>query len=328
MIGKKFIKNEKGQVVIIVALFLVAFVGMVALTIDVGSIYQERRHVQTTADSAALAGAQDLPENPGEAIQKAIDYAGFHGVTITDADIEISETYVPHDTIRVNPRGIDAELFFAPVLNINSATVNAVATAVAGGPLFMDNLMPWTVPLEDYEPIGLLSGEPYDMKVGPHAEPSTPGWFQAMRFDGPGANQYRENIVEGCEEDIYLNEYYPVEPGNMAGPTGQGVNERIGTDTCTFDEVTELVDGRYVGTDGDCPRIVYVPLVEERPENPSEDVLIVEFAIFFIESVESSGHGGNAVTTVTGRYMDSIIAVSSGDITGYSGGIKIIRLIE
>lgn len=166
------------------------------------------------------------------------------------------------------------------------------------------------------------------MKVGPHAEPSTPGWFLAMRFDGPGANEYEENIVDGCEEDIFIGEEYPVEPGNMAGPTAQGVNERIGTDICTFDDVVELIDGDYVVRDGSCPRIVYVPLVEERPENPSEDVLIIRFAIFFIESVESQGHGGNAVTTVTGRYVDRSIAVSSGEITGYSDGIKIIRLIE
>ena len=72
---KKNISNEKGQVVIIAALLIVSLLGMTALVVDVGSIYEERRQTQTVADAAALAGAQDLPENPGQAIQNAIIYA-------------------------------------------------------------------------------------------------------------------------------------------------------------------------------------------------------------------------------------------------------------
>ena len=158
MIKRKYNLDESGQVIIIVALLIICLAGMVAMAVDVGSLYQERRHVQTTADSAALAGAQDLPENPGGAIQTAIIYADLNGIAITETDIVISGTFVPNDTIRVNPTGIDAQLFFAPVLDINSATVNAAATAVAGAPVAMNGLMPWTVPLKDYEPDGLIPG--------------------------------------------------------------------------------------------------------------------------------------------------------------------------
>jgi hypothetical protein len=50
-------KNEKGQIIIILALGLVAILGFTALALDGSMIYKERRADQSTADSAALAGA-------------------------------------------------------------------------------------------------------------------------------------------------------------------------------------------------------------------------------------------------------------------------------
>ncbi len=328
---KKNISNERGQVVIIVALLLVCLFGMTALVVDVGSIYEERRHTQTVADAAALAGAQDLPEHPGQAIQTAIAYADLNGVVISEDNIQLSKTHdmitYDYDTITVTPTDVNAPLFFARVLGINSVTVSATATATANNPLSMAGLMPWAVVMKDYYPDSLISGEPYNLKVGPHDDEfNTPGWFQIMRFDGPpyGSWQYGDNIVNGCEEEIWINEWYPVEPGNKAGPTEMSIDERLGVDACSFDDV-EFIDGKYYGKDGDCPRIVYIPLIEERPKNPSEDVKIIGFSIFFLEDVESEE---KKVFTVTGRFIDNMIATSSGGVTGYSGGIKIIRLVK
>jgi len=330
---KKIVLNERGQVVIIFALLLVCLFGMIALVVDVGSIYEERRHTQTVADAAALAGAQDLPEYPGQAVQTAITYANLNGVVISGDNIQIPEdyTYVPNDTIIVTPTDINASLFFARVLGVNSVTVNATATAIAAGPDSMNNLMPWTVPLEDY-PGGLVAGQPYNLKVGPHFHES-PGFFQIMEFEDctthGGAQQYENNIINGCCEEIWIDEWYPIESGNKAGKTASGLETRLGSDSCTFDDVVGInSDGEYYVKDGDCPRVVYVPMIEARPENPSEPVLIVNFSVFFIESFELQGHGGNAVTEVIGRFVDKTIAVSSGEITGYSGGIKVIRLVE
>lgn len=327
---RKKISNERGQVAIIVALIIISLVGMTALVIDVGSIYEERRQTQTVADSAALAGAQDLPESPGQAIQNAIDYAGLNGVDISEDDIQIYETYVPDDTITVTPADVDAPLFFAKVLDVDSVTVSATATATANSPQSMNGLMPWTVPLEDW-PEGLVPGISYDMKVGPD-DKKIPGFFQAMRFDdgtpSGGSKQYGNNIVNGCEEEIWIDQWYPVEPGNMAGPTEKKVDERIGGDTCSFEDVVIEEDGKYSVIDGDCPRIVFVPLIEAWPENPSDDVKVVKFAVFFIEDIELEGHGAKAEATVTGKFADYIIAVSSGEITGYTGGIKVIRLVR
>jgi hypothetical protein len=67
---------------------IVAFVGFVALTIDVGLIFEGRRGEQNAADAAALAGASALPGDPAMAKQLARDWAQRNGyatgeVTVT-----------------------------------------------------------------------------------------------------------------------------------------------------------------------------------------------------------------------------------------------------
>ena len=69
------LKHESGVVAVIVGICLFVFAVATALAIDVGSLFEDRRHIQTVADAAALAGAQELPEDPDGAIEKAINYS-------------------------------------------------------------------------------------------------------------------------------------------------------------------------------------------------------------------------------------------------------------
>jgi len=339
---KKNISNERGQVVIIVALLLISLLGMTALVVDVGSIYEERRQTQTVADAAALAGAQDLPEFPEQAIQTAITYADLNGVAISEDNIQIYETYVPYDTITVTPTDVNVTLFFAKVLNVNSVTVNATATATVNSPLSMTGLMPWTIPVAPYGgEDNIISGTIYALKLGagpleePEEEiPIPPGqvWgqFQGMAFDGPGAVEYRDNIINGCEQEIVIGQYYPTQTGNVAGPTRQGTNIRIAGDSHSFydGEVIGVDEGgKYFVKDVDCPRVVYIPLISEMV-NPSQDVQVIKFAIFFIEELRWNDPVYGNGPTVLGRFVDYGIAVSYGGTTGYSGGIKVIRLVK
>ena len=54
---------ERGQVLVIVALLMTAFVGMLALTLDVGLLVTQRRFDQNAADAAALAASRMLAES-------------------------------------------------------------------------------------------------------------------------------------------------------------------------------------------------------------------------------------------------------------------------
>ncbi len=74
-------KKESGQIIVILALVLVAVLGVSALAVDSSMIYMDRRSDQSTADSAALSAAQTASASPTcatartAAINQAIAYA-------------------------------------------------------------------------------------------------------------------------------------------------------------------------------------------------------------------------------------------------------------
>ena len=66
------IKRSRGQVLVLVVLMLVGLIAMLALVLDGGSFYSQRRQAQLAADAGALAGARarcdpDVSESPQSA---------------------------------------------------------------------------------------------------------------------------------------------------------------------------------------------------------------------------------------------------------------------
>lgn len=59
--------RERGQMLVLFALSLVAIIGMVGLVLDSGGAFAQRRYQQNAADVAALAAANDLIANQGDA---------------------------------------------------------------------------------------------------------------------------------------------------------------------------------------------------------------------------------------------------------------------
>jgi hypothetical protein len=55
------LRSESGQAMLFLVFALLGLVGIVSLVVDGGSWLRTQRQVQTAADAAALAGAQDLP---------------------------------------------------------------------------------------------------------------------------------------------------------------------------------------------------------------------------------------------------------------------------
>jgi len=330
IIRNRFV-HESGQIAVIACFVLIVAMGIMAFVIDEGSIYQTRRNLQTIADSAALAGAQELTENPGEAVQKAIEYAANNNFNIVADNVEISSTFVANDTITVTINNSDVSLFFAGFAGVDSVNVPAQATATVNGPGSMTGLMPWAVPVAPYGGYdGIIPGEVYALKLGSGTDDSLPvgqihGNFQAMAFDGSGASDYRNNIIYGCSEEIFIGNYYPTEPGNMTGPTRQGVNSRIENDSHSFFDGQVIgVDenGKYYVKDETCPRVIYVPIVYTFEDSTGrEDLQIIKFSVFFLEDYDS----GDSV--VLGRFVDYMQTSNNSDAAAYTGGVKIIRLI-
>ena len=85
-------KSESGQVLVLATLAMAVLMGMVALTVDVGFLWSEKRHLQTAADAAAIAGATALRYNQSysSAANGASTLNGFtnsqSGATVTVAN--------------------------------------------------------------------------------------------------------------------------------------------------------------------------------------------------------------------------------------------------
>ena len=72
-------RSDRGQATVLTLVFLVVLLGMAALVLDIGSWYRADRATQNTADAAALAGAQALPSDPGNANTLALQYMTKNG---------------------------------------------------------------------------------------------------------------------------------------------------------------------------------------------------------------------------------------------------------
>jgi hypothetical protein len=84
-------KSERGQIIVILAVVLVAVLGVTALAVDGSMIYSERRDDQTTADSSALSAAQTASASATcatartTAITQAQQYASqYEGVVLAN----------------------------------------------------------------------------------------------------------------------------------------------------------------------------------------------------------------------------------------------------
>src|SRR5438874_11996555 len=65
----KLRKGKRAQSLVIVALSATALFGIIALGMDAGRLYFQRRDVQNAADAGALAGAEELISDSGFAGQ-------------------------------------------------------------------------------------------------------------------------------------------------------------------------------------------------------------------------------------------------------------------
>jgi hypothetical protein len=137
------LRSERGQALILAALAMVVLLGFAALSIDVGYWYSQKREVQKAVDAAALAGAQDLPDDYVMAESKAREYLTKNGITDEDTisiTFRCTSTYQAScnpgankwDTIVVEVER-PAEAWFAKVFGIQEALVKDVRAAGCNG---------------------------------------------------------------------------------------------------------------------------------------------------------------------------------------------------
>ncbi len=136
-------QEERGQVIVLVVLMLIVLLGMAALVIDVGYAYYASRTLQGSADAAALAAAQELPD-AARATAVAHQFSSSDGGKNEHFDINDVTTTVTTKCVAslggCNPvnavvvlESAPTKTFFAGLLGIDTFTIKARATASMRG---------------------------------------------------------------------------------------------------------------------------------------------------------------------------------------------------
>lgn len=301
---RKFINNEEGSALVLVAAAMVALVGFAALVVDAGELYINRAELAKAIDSSVLAGVQHLPENPNLAVATAEQYAQLNG--LQEGEYEFATDDSGRAITAVGNREV---LFhFAPILGFDSSEVYASAAARIAPLSSTSNIVPFGVLEDEYE-----FGEIITLKEAAGSNTYS-GWFGALRLGGNGASVYRSNIEYGYDGTISIGDIIPIESGNMSGPTSQGVAYRI--DEC--DHYPRCTIDSYV--EG-CSRIMVVPIVNIEEINNGghpESVRVVGFAAFLVK--DYVGHGND--NEVEGAFIRYVIPgdteTGAGDFGVYS----------
>ena len=125
--------RERGQIIVLFALALVAIVAMVGLVLDGGSAYAQRRGEQNAADLAALAGANDylVNSNSTQAIATARAVAAQNGYTHGANGVTVNVTINTSNgaTVTVDVSASHANNF-ASIVGMTSWQVSTTATAL------------------------------------------------------------------------------------------------------------------------------------------------------------------------------------------------------
>lgn len=135
------LRNERGAVLVLMALALVVFLGIAALAIDLGLLFVARSEAQRTADAAAHAGAGYFlvaPNDEAGARNAAVAVAGANtvrgdSVTLDPDDIDVDMTgnrrLVRVRVLRTQDSGNPVQTLFARALGIQEVGVAASAAA-------------------------------------------------------------------------------------------------------------------------------------------------------------------------------------------------------
>src|SRR5436189_2160652 len=96
-----FTRNESGQTLPLLVLFMVSLIGVCGLVVDIGGWYLQKQQVQAAADAGALAGASQLPAGWSYAQPVSQSEYGKNGKS-GDADTVTNTTdLAPNDSVTV-----------------------------------------------------------------------------------------------------------------------------------------------------------------------------------------------------------------------------------
>jgi len=343
--------DERGAVVVIVAIVAVVLFGFVALAVDAARIYAERSELQRTADAAALSGAQAAWQGPDPS-------------AVARRFIEENPTPYHHsptgaDVVSCSGAGCSVEigverfeLLFAGVLGFGDTSLSASATAeLKAGTPGGDKLIPWGI-IDCLSPEGgpascasLSGGQEIALSfgtaeqrgnlvgVGLHAEGSCPEPSGA--FSGTGYEEFLSGSGLACEIGkgaslTTLTEPAEVLQARTAGALGSrlagcsGFDQAVSIDASGFAHVRDLDD----------PCLVAVPIVADpgaAEPGVAQQVTVSRLALLYLTGTQPAGTVFGPAAVYEGVLLQGLFSAKAGmdEAPCESGdGVCVVKLTE
>jgi Flp pilus assembly protein TadG len=236
-------RGERGQVLVIFALALIAIVAMTGLVLDGGSTFVQRRDQQNVADAAALAAAYSFATtgstaSASAAAQMIATDNGFANGALSTTITVTNAAGNPGWTFTVNVSR-PHENNFSGLLGMSSWNVTTTATTLAGRPNAAIGAMPIIFNQSAFDENGAGNGaeQAYDEPpVGSSDIPlgnSTFNWTEYCDLCNADSS-----TVDGLIED-HANDTTVVTLDDKISPLNAGAH------TTLFDSMAEWVGGEF-----------------------------------------------------------------------------------
>jgi len=127
-------RRERGAVAVVVAISMVVLMGFVAISVDVGSIYDDHQQLQNGADAGALAIAESCQRDMTKCTQTIANAAGDQYAKANKLDGAFTAKVVldaAHGTVQVQV-GSTHTNYFAGILGAPTSAISAQAKATFG----------------------------------------------------------------------------------------------------------------------------------------------------------------------------------------------------
>ncbi len=321
---KTLLKRKRGQMMVLVAVALVALLGALALCADLSVFYFNWSELQKCADASALAGANYLPGNTTQATTTAASYVQLNGSKTS----EIVTNQVgngnlgPNTTLTVGLQRT-VPYYFARVLGLTSGPVGVQAIAQLANVGGASGILPVGLPCSETIPVGDNCGyTPSSVhKLQLVSGQVAPGDWELLNLEGTGGAGVRTDMNLGYNGPlISVGQYVDVntKPGNTVGPVVQGLTDRLSR--------SHYADGPPPATI-DCrdSRAALVPLVNFGGINGASQVPVEGFAVMWISSVVKSGKNAG---TINAYFTTCVAGDPAPGSNGANTGALAVTLIK
>lgn len=313
--------RSRGAIALIASVAMVAIFGFTALSVDLGNAWQNRRQLVTASDAAALAAAQEFATHGNgcgavDDIYVAKNHSSASVVACDPSTGALNGASSGHVLVTAEST---VTYSFAPVIGVDSKTMQATTVARYGIPAAVGGLRPFglcyesLINLPEFVSWDPTTGQPstpavieYDKSAQPNAcnagDPVPGNWATLDLDDGGNSN---------ADVQFWTLNGYPdlVSPGIIPGDTGA-------FSPSLSSELQSLQDREI---------IFPLPLFATASGNGSgADFDVVGFIMVQVMDFQTSG--GQASRSLTLRFHAAVTEGACCDAGGVDTGIRVVQI--